>query len=161
MKITINQIFQFVCEYYEFDISGKKRDRKYTYARSYFYYLCYKYSNDCFSIREICKIAGIKQHGTVLNGLNSIDELKTYDKRRFFELNALESKFRSEFPIHEIDYTFNIDTVDVLKLKKRITNLLCVNESLENKNYNLQTYKVKYKNLTELNVCLNQRYGDK
>lgn len=147
MRITKQDIKEFIEFHFEVDNIFIK-SQTYSIFRAYFYYLCYKYVTQVINSIELARFAGIKQHGTILNGLNNVANGMLYDKRIKIELSCLESEFLKKFKVGED--ILQIQSYSELLLKRKLSNSIIENNK---KRFLIQDlrYKIKTKN-TQLSL---------
>lgn len=137
-KINNDVIRDFINEFYRIELRSKSRDSHIAKARAFYYYLCYKYSNDITSAKQVASSINKKQHGTVLSCLEKFDEMKVYDKTSFIKYQKLESAFLEEYEPFKHEDSFNIENKDILMLRARLIKLTKSNILLRDKLKNLK-----------------------
>lgn len=93
----------------ELDLKSKCRKRELVYTR----YVIFKYLHENkYSLTAIAKMFNIKQHGTIISGLNNISKYEKYPKQyaQFHEIKneimirlGLNTNFRKQLPLSNLE----------------------------------------------------------
>ena len=159
MKIA--QIKKYLDEISGLDLSSKSQETDYIKYRSKYYFLCVKYATDANSYAKIGKQVD-KDHATVMNGLKTFESFMMSNTNFVSRFRVIEKHISMNMTKRHSVILNNIDSMSLelikaqlLKSKMTIINKNNTIHNLRKKNVKLSEYKVKYKNLTELNICLN------
>lgn len=139
-KTKINNVVirDFINDFYRIKIQSNSRDTHIVKARMFYYYMCFKFSNDIVSAKQVGLSINRKQHGTVLGHIESMEELKIYDKFSFKKYQVLESAFLEKYEPFKSDENFKIDSKDDLLIKAKLRRVIRKNILLNHKIKNLK-----------------------
>lgn len=132
--MDIKDIKKEVENYFNIDLINKNRKLEYLFPRYVYFYLCYKYGDGYVVPQTIADSVNIKQHGTVLNGLEQLESILNTSKSYRIHFNNIELIVKDKSKV-KTDFIVKIDSLDKLKKRVYISNLKYKynNKILENK----------------------------
>ena len=134
-QLIKNDVLKFVNNYFEMDIMSSNREEATFIGRSFFCYLCVKYTTDISTSLELARFLKIKTHGTIINNLRYATEDVIFDKKYLHVLTNLEYNFVKHFATDKFNKDIKIESYDNILLKQKLSYTKLQNEKHRSKIY--------------------------
>lgn len=136
----INKIIEIVCKYYRIDVNSialRSRKTEIREPRQVIHYKCKKLFNDGISLSNIGRIAGNKDHTTVLHSIKTIAKDSESNKIFKSKIESIENRCKLALNIYKEDKSITDELKDVIYMSNKVNMHIKLREIINN----IENYK--------------------